>query len=144
MRNLFFFLLFISIHALGQDQAKLLISDVTFKTDGWSHVNPNTITVRLTDGTRENKIPFYNSSDFSLFVDFKIDAIDSRRSSVKSGSIRLKTVYHLLSGNRKDKRTTEKIIYLGDTKEYEVVENFVIFNGLNSIKLSLSYKVKIN
>jgi hypothetical protein len=143
MRNLIVFLLFISLNAIGQDQAQLLVSNVTLKSEAWSHTNPNSFTIRLTDGNRQNQIPFYNGSDFSLSADFRIDAIQSKRSSVKAGSIRLKTIYHLLGGNRRDKRTTEKIIYLGDIKEYEVVENFVIFNGFNSIKVTLSYKVKI-
>ena len=140
---LVFICLLLPVVVLAQNQARVLISNVNVVGDGGSTAMADSFYIDLNEGKRENNFVLYTDPGLTIKADFRIVAYNTKRSSVKAGSIKLKAVYFLYQGEKRDKRTTEYIMYNGQERGIQVKETFIIPNGLNSSKYILTYTARI-
>jgi hypothetical protein len=140
---LIFIYLLLPAVLLAQNQARVLISNVNVVGDGVSTAKAYSFNIDLNEGKRENNFVLFNDPGLIIKADFRIVAYNTKRSSVKAGSIKLKAVYFLYAGEKRDKRTSEYIMYNGQERGIQVKETFIITNGLNSNKYTLTYTARI-
>jgi hypothetical protein len=144
IKNIILLFLFFPLLAFAQDYAQLTISNIKV-VDGTKTIeNDKVVLVQLNEGKRKNDNILFAGSDITIEADIRVVAYDSKRSSSKSGAVKIKTVYFLNHGGKRDKRTTEQVFYLDDAREYQAKETFVIPNGLNSKKIVLTFKGKLD
>ncbi len=96
--------------------------------------------VYLKDGSRNKQNYIFRNQRILIDATFKVDLFNSRRSSTKTGSIKVTVIYRCEVDGKKDKRTSEYIFYLDDERKFTVKELFVFKNGLKSTQHTLTYK----
>jgi hypothetical protein len=143
-KNIILLFLFLPLLTFSQDYAQLTISNIKVVTGTTTIDNDKVVLVQLKEGKRKKDNILFVGSDITIEADIRVVAYKSKRSSSKSGAVKIKAVYFLRHGGKKDKRTTEQVFYLDDAREYEAKETFVIPNGLNSKKIVLTYKGKLD
>ncbi|OYU96930.1 MAG: hypothetical protein CFE21_01180 [Bacteroidetes bacterium B1(2017)] len=144
MKKLLVFICFcFPVFVIAQNQARVIISKINVEGDGWSSAVTDSFYVDLNKGERENNNVLFTDPSLTIKADFRIVAYNTKRSSVKAGSIKLKAVYFLNSGEKRDKRTTEYIMYNGQERGMQVKETFILTDGLKSYRYTLSYVARI-
>ena len=141
MEKLLFFLFVSPILCFGQISPKLFCSNI--KVDG-GDLKFDTTDIHFVgylEGEGRNAIKFFSNNELSIDAIFKTKTIYSKRSSVKSGSVRVNIVYFIRFGDNFDIRRTERIIYLNDKVDLNFLENFVYVDGAKSKRITLSYKI---
>ncbi len=138
----FLLLLLISpLLCFSQISPKLVCTDINVSGDDFSYDTSDVRFVGFLEGEGKNSVKFFSNDELSINAFFYLRTINSKRSSVKSGSVRIEIVYYLVAGNSIDKRITERIVYLGDNVDFSFVENFVYEDGLKNKRVSLTYKL---
>jgi hypothetical protein len=117
----------------------LEITDVVVKnqTDSVMGVPFN---IYLKDDTKNRENILINSEKLNIKANFAIASNNNKRSSTKSGSVRVTVTYYSFFNEKKDKRKTEYIFYLNNERKFEVKETFVFGNGLKATQYTLTYK----
>lgn len=141
MKKLLWLCLFSPFLTFAQVSPRLVCSNIKVYADSLKFESTDSRIVGYLEGEGLQVMKFFFNNEITIDAVFKIQPIQSRRSSVKSGSIRVSVVYFLVAGNSVDKRKTERIIYLNDLVDFDFLENFVYQDGLKNKRVSLSYKL---
>lgn len=145
MKTIFLSLFLLPIFAVAQVHfTNLQLSDIVLTDKKGNSTNGHPMTILLEDGKSNPDNILISTSGITIIAKFKVSSIHSRRSSTKSGSIRLEVKYQSILGDKKDNRTAEYIYYIDDERQLEAKEMFVFNNGLSPIQYTLTFKGKFS
>jgi hypothetical protein len=141
MKQLIFLFVILPFTTFAQaEYAILKLSDILIVEKPGDTLIGKPYDVYLKDGSRNKQNYIFRNQRILIDATFKVESFNSRRSSTKTGSIKVTVIYRCEVDGKKDKRTSEYIFYLDDERKFAVKELFIFKNGLKSTQLTLTYK----
>lgn len=89
------------------------------------------------------KYTLFENADMRIQVTYRIHGERSRRSSVKAASLVLLAEYVCEYHGKKDKRSSEQIIYIGNDRSASMKETFTFSGGLHPAQIQLKYLLNL-
>jgi len=142
MKKLLIILVLVSQVLLAQNdkQTTLQISEITVVDKSGNQTSGNDVKYTLQQNKNSRNNILFKNNEVSISANFKITGYNSRRSSVKTGAVKVVINYTSTYNKKKDKRVSEYTFYLDDERKFNVKENFVFKSGIKSYGLTLTYK----
>lgn len=144
MKYLLAFALLLPLGLLAQNYTHLKVHNTTVNINKGEAIAGNSFDIELKKGSNDRGNILYAGSDLTIEANFKIVAYNSRRSSTKTGAVKIIANYRTTYQGKKDKRTSENVFYLDDERVFSVNEKFVVKNGLYSQQITLKFNGQLN
>lgn len=139
--KIFLYFLFFPLISIGQSNyTTLLLSNIELIESNGVKSTREPFVVYLKDGERNRNNYFFENERITIQATFKVESYNSRRSSNKTGAIKVTVIYRSEFQGVRDKRTSEYLFYIDDDRKFDLKESFVFKNGLKSNRIIVTCK----
>lgn len=143
MKKLFVFIAMLPFLASAQNDSKtttLKINEIVVVDKSGNQYSGSDQTFDVRQNKNTSRKVLFENNEVKIEATYKIVGYNSRRSSTKTGAVKVTVNYISTYAGKKDKRTSEYVFYLDDARKFDVKENFVYKRGIKSYGLTLTYK----